>query len=268
MTHNQIAEVCDRINYSGPRTPVANVLRNIHHAWNHAVPFENFDIHLDRKIVLSPEALFEKIVRRNRGGFCFEQNGLLADLLRSLGFNTTLCAAAVIGPTGELSPDFAHLCLLVEVEDKKYVADIGFGEYSAYPLLFEPEVVQGAAPEQYKIAADGDRFRSLRVNDVPGWPKGYSFSTIPRELTDFTAMCEYFQSSPDSLFRKRRLCTRRRVGGRDTLTDGELIETTNGKKSAVPLDSEETYAAALRDRFEMGFSDEEIGKLWGSRSSV
>jgi arylamine N-acetyltransferase len=78
-------------------------------------------------------------------------------------------------------------------------------------------------------------------------------------------MCNYFQTDPDSMFRKRRLCTRRRVNGRDTLADGELIETTSGTKSAVPLDSQESYAAALRDRFGLRFSGEEIARLWSSR---
>jgi N-hydroxyarylamine O-acetyltransferase len=246
MTSTQINQLCQRINYRGPLDASVQVLNDVHSAWNHAVPFENFDIHLNRRIELTPSALFEKIAIRNRGGFCFEQNGLLADLLRSVGFNVTLCAAAVIGPTGELSPDFAHLCLLVEADAKKYVADIGFGEYSAHPLVFEPELVQGSAPEQYKIVADGDRFRSVRVNEIAGWPKGYSFSTTPRKLTDFTGMCDYMQSSPDSMFRKRRLCTRRRSNGRDTLADekahrhharrenGNSVRQQRGLRGSVP----------------------------------
>ena len=268
MTQDQIAQLCKRINYSGALEPSSAVLRGIHHSWNHAVPFENFDIHFDRKIVLSPTALFDKIVLRNRGGFCFEQNGLLADLLRSLGFKVTLCAAAVISPTGELSPDLAHLCLLVDFGNEKYVADIGFGEYSAYPLLLNPDLIQGTPPEQYKIVVDGNRFRSVRVNEIPGWPKGYSFSTTPRELSDFTGMCDYFQTSPDSMFRKRRLCTRRRANGRDTLADEKLIDTTNGVKSEIPLPSKEAYAAAFRDRFGLPFSDAEVSRLWSARPAT
>jgi N-hydroxyarylamine O-acetyltransferase len=265
MISTQIDQLCRRINYTGPLDPSAQVLREIHHAWNHAVPFENFDIHLNRKIELTPEVLFDKIVSRNRGGFCFEQNGLLADLLRSLGFDVTLCAAAVISPTGELSPDFAHLCLLVNVEGGKYLADIGFGEYSAYPLEFTPDLVQGAPPEQYKIVHDGQRFKSLRVNEVPGWPKGYSFSTTPRALGDFAEMCDYFQNHPDSHFRKRRMCTRRRPDGRDTLADDRIINTTSGNKTEIPLGTQAAYANAFRQRFGLPFTDSEISHLWSTR---
>ena len=52
-----------------------------------AVPFENLDIAAGRALSLEPEAIYDKIVARRRGGFCYELNGLFAWLLRELGFD-------------------------------------------------------------------------------------------------------------------------------------------------------------------------------------
>src|SRR5215212_1339106 len=103
-----------RINYRGGRAPTAATLRDLHRAHLLAVPFENLDIHLGRPILLGQDALFDKIVRRRRGGFCYELNGLFAGLLRELGFEVTLLAAGVARADGGFGPEFDHLTLLVQ----------------------------------------------------------------------------------------------------------------------------------------------------------
>src|SRR4029079_10924309 len=95
----------DRINYRGERAPTAATLRELHRTHLLAVPFENLDIHLGRPIVLDQAALFDKIVRRRRGGFCYELNGLFALLLRELGFEVTLLAAGVARGDGRVRPE-------------------------------------------------------------------------------------------------------------------------------------------------------------------
>ena len=102
-----------RINYRGEQSPTAATLRELHRAHLLAVPFENLDIHLGRTILLDQDALFDKIVTRRRGGFCYELNGLFALLLRGLGFEVTLLAAGVARATGGFGPEFDHLTLLV-----------------------------------------------------------------------------------------------------------------------------------------------------------
>jgi len=91
------------------------------------VPFENLDIHLKRPIVLEDNALFDKIVTRKRGGFCYELNGLFAALLRALGFDVVMLSAGVANPEREFGPDFDHMALLVTLE-QSWLADVGFGD--------------------------------------------------------------------------------------------------------------------------------------------
>jgi N-hydroxyarylamine O-acetyltransferase len=85
-----------RIGYTGVREPSADVLGYLHRAHMLAVPFENLDIHLGVENVLDPEHVFDKIVTRRRGGWCYELNGLFALLLEALGFDVTRYSAAVV----------------------------------------------------------------------------------------------------------------------------------------------------------------------------
>ena len=64
-------------------------LQALFHAQLRAIPFENFDVLLGRPISLHPEAIFAKLVHRRRGGYCFEQNLLMAAVLEALGFGVT-----------------------------------------------------------------------------------------------------------------------------------------------------------------------------------
>src|SRR6188474_3432296 len=90
-----IAAYLERIDYRGPLDPTAETLRRLQVAHLRAVPFENLSIHAGEPITLEDGALFEKIVERRRGGFCYEVNGLFAALLRGLGFEVSMLAAGV-----------------------------------------------------------------------------------------------------------------------------------------------------------------------------
>ena len=103
-----------RIGYRGTLEPSAATLHALQQAHLLAVPFENLDIHLGRPIVLDQTALFDKIVARRRGGFCYELNGLFAVLLRELGFEVTLLSAGVARASGGFGPEYDHLTLLVD----------------------------------------------------------------------------------------------------------------------------------------------------------
>ena len=113
-----VAAYLERIGYSGGLAPGAETLRNIHRAHLFAVPFENLDIGWRREIRLNPEALVEKIVGQRRGGFCYELNGAFASLLRALGFQVTLLSARVPCADGTLGPEFDHLALRVDLDER------------------------------------------------------------------------------------------------------------------------------------------------------
>src|SRR5258705_7088535 len=92
----------------------ARGLAELHLAHLLAVPFENLSIHSNERIHLDVDWLFDKLVTRRRGGFCYELNGLFAELLRALGHRVDLLAARRVRSDGTLGIPSHHLCLHVD----------------------------------------------------------------------------------------------------------------------------------------------------------
>ncbi|MDQ5838794.1 MAG: arylamine N-acetyltransferase, partial [Acidobacteriota bacterium] len=119
-----VASYLRRINCGGPLAPTAETLRRLHVAHLLSVPFENLSIHWGEPVALDDEVLFEKIVVRRRGGFCYELNGRFSALLRSLGFDVAMLSARVAGAGGDFGPEFDHMALLITLRER-YLVDVG-----------------------------------------------------------------------------------------------------------------------------------------------
>lgn len=238
-----------RIGYEGPLDPSPQTLRDLQVAHLRTVPFENLSIHSNEPIVLEDDALFEKVVTRRRGGFCYELNGLFAALIRSLGFNVEMLSAAVARPNGEFGPDFDHMTLLVTL-DERWIADVGFGDSFLEPLLLDKESEQTQGARAYRFVLDGDHRILLQRNFDGSWAPQYRFNLVPHVYTDYEEMCVHQQTSPESHFTKGRICTRATATGRITLSELRLITTLNaGERSEQELTDEAEYSAALRQHF-------------------
>jgi N-hydroxyarylamine O-acetyltransferase len=111
----EIKAYLERIKYTNHIILDIQTLYDLHLAHMLAVPFENLDIGLKRPIRITEQAIYEKIVTKNRGGFCYELNGLFAWLLNQTGFNVTFLNARVYDREGNLGIDFDHLALLVQI---------------------------------------------------------------------------------------------------------------------------------------------------------
>jgi len=237
----------NRIRYQGSATPNAETFRALHRAHMFAVPFENLDISLGRKIICEENRFLHKIVDERRGGFCYEMNGAFAALLRELGFQVTLLSARVSEGDGRNGPEFDHMALRVELEED-WLADVGFGDSFVDPLRLEPGLEQEQFGHRYRLtSADGGL--CLEANSKEAWKKQYAFTLQPRELSEFAAMCHYHQTSPDSHFTQKRVCSLATPEGRITVTGDKLIETRNGVRKERVLQGDEEWRAVLKDRF-------------------
>lgn len=245
-------EYLERINYRGALNPSADVLAALQEAHLLAVPFENLDIHTGTTIVLETAALFRKIVEKKRGGFCYELNSLFHALLRRLGFRVTLASGRVFdADSAQYGPEFDHMLLLAMEGDRTWLVDVGFGDFSMRPLRFVPDAVQSDATGDFIIEKDsGEYFRVSRYSaSTKQFIPQYIFSTRERTIEDFTPMCVYHQTSPDSHFTQKRLCTIATRTGRVTLTDAKLSVTVNGAKNEFPIHGEREFNDALSYHF-------------------
>jgi N-hydroxyarylamine O-acetyltransferase len=253
----------ERIGYDGSLEPDLDTLRALHHRHMLAVPFENLDIHLGQPISLDEDALFDKIVVRRRGGFCYELNAAFATLLRELGFPVTYLSAQVAREGGTYSQEFDHLAVLVHLgpdrgktegqylglSSDQWLADVGFGDSFLEPLRLDSMAVQEDPGGTYRIERDGIHHIVWQRQADGRWERLYRFTLRPQRLQDFVGMCRYHQSSPDSGFTQRHICTVATPSGRITLSNTRLVTTDWGKKVEQPVSGESQFYLLLREHF-------------------
>jgi N-hydroxyarylamine O-acetyltransferase len=244
----------ERINYSGPLNPTAETLRQLHVAHLLAVPFENLSIHWREPIVLDNNSLFEKIVRRRRGGFCYELNGLFAALLRALGFKVTNLSAEVANHKGEFGPPFDHMTLLVTLEER-WLADVGFGDSFREPLLLDEREPQLQGDDAFRIQEAGAYLVMSSRKQSADWQAQYRFTLEPHEYDDYAPMCLYHQTSPESHFTQKRICSLATVDGRISLSDKRLITTRGREREEAELADDVEYRNTLLKLFDIAMGD-------------
>ena len=234
-----------RIKYDGQRAPSAEVLRGLHRQHLFTVPFENLDIPLKTPIHLESPLLYEKIVGRRRGGFCYELNGLFCELLIGLGFEVVMLSARVSGENGGFGPEFDHMLLKVELEEP-WLVDVGFGDSFVNPILFRPGGADEVNGRRYVIASVGAEWQLLR-EDEQGQVPLYLFRDVPRQRADYGEMCRFHQTSPESHFTTSWICSKATPDGRITLANMRLIVTNHGVRKERVLTTQAELRRCLRD---------------------
>ncbi|CAM5416141.1 arylamine N-acetyltransferase family protein [Streptomyces aurantiogriseus] len=261
-----------RLGVAYPAWPTVDVLRELHLRHLQTVPFENLSIHLGEEIVLEEQRLVEKVVEARRGGFCYELNGAFGALLRTLGFDVTLLAGRVYGEKGRLGIPYDHLALLVRTVDAgEWLADVGFGAHSHYPLQWEYRGEQRDPGGLFRIVEAGPDAAGVKggAGRITGTEPGagaagaadldvmrngvreYRLEVRPRALGDFLAGAWWHQTSPESHFTKSLVCSRvTEDGGRITLSGRRLKVTgADGGREERELAGDEEVLAVYRERF-------------------
>ncbi|MFG2134384.1 arylamine N-acetyltransferase [Streptomyces sp. NPDC048751] len=265
MNSAQVDAYLRRLGVAHPAWPTIDVLRELHLRHLQTVPFENLSIHLGEEIVLEEKRLLDKVLGTGRGGFCYELNGAFAALLTALGFDVTLLAGRVYGEEGRLGIPYDHMALRVRTVDAgAWLADIGFGAHSYYPLAFEERGEQADPGGVFRIVEAGPDAAGARGGapgaqatgaadlDVSrdGRPE-YRLEVRPRVLGDFAVGAWWHRTSPTSHFVRSLVCSRvTEEGGRVTLSGRRLTETAaDGRRQERELTTDGEVLTVYRDRF-------------------
>ncbi|HJL22417.1 MAG TPA: arylamine N-acetyltransferase, partial [Polyangiaceae bacterium LLY-WYZ-15_(1-7)] len=221
-----------RVGWRGARRPTRRVLDGLMAAHVAAIPFENLDVLLGRGVDLADVAVFDKLVHRRRGGYCFEQNGLFARALSALGFRVeALAARARVGRAREETPPRTHLALAVEAEGARWLVDVGLGGLSMTGAIrFEEGVVQATPHEPRRLLWEGGRWWHQARLDA-GWVDvceltGEAMPPIDREVASFFA-----SAHPRSAFREAPMVARALPGGGRLGLRGDVL-TLRGARGA------------------------------------
>lgn len=244
MTPGEASRYLARIGHAGPASPSFDTLRALHRLHLLTVPFENLSVREGKDIPLVEASLFDKIVSRRRGGFCYELNGLFAALLQGLGFHVSLLA----GRVGVDGIPFDHMALRVEL-DEAWLADVGFGDSFLEPIRIGERVPQaGGDGRSYRLEGDGDGLL-LRRLESGSWARQYRIDPETWPLSAFEEGCRYHRTSPLSPFTQKTVVTRATEEGRITLSERRLITTVRGSRSEAELPDESSVTKVLAERF-------------------
>ncbi len=249
-----IATYLDRIRFSQEPIVDLHCLKQLHRHHVFHVPFENLDVHLRKEISLEPVDLFEKIVRRQRGGYCFELNGLFQLLLEALGFQVYSTAARVLFGTETIPPQ-SHRLLIVTVDGEDWIADVGFGAFGLIePIPLKTGIEHHQFADRFRLERDPVLGFVFQTFQDGGWLNQYAFTTDLHHPIDFTFANYYHSHSPQSIFTQKRICQLSTPEGRKRLDDRTLSLSVNGVVQKITVESDEEFLKALKAHFDLDLS--------------
>jgi N-hydroxyarylamine O-acetyltransferase len=240
----KLEKYLQRIHYTGPRTATEETLRQLHRAHLLAIPYENLDIHLGRRLTLDTAHVYTKIIEQGRGGWCYEMNALFAWALRELGFDVTLLGSSVGKPAQGAGGDHEHLILQVQLA-QPWLVDVGFGNGILEPLPLLPGHYRQGFLDFRLEEADANWFFH---NHVHGG-EGYGFTLLPRQLPEFATCCHELQTSPDSGFVKTTVCHRFTTNGFVSLRGLICKHYTATGVTAEEITTPARYRQVLQETF-------------------
>ena len=251
MTDSQIDKYLNRIQVDKASSADVQFLMTLQNQHMLNIPFENLDIGIGRKIVLDYDKLYDKIVLNRRGGYCYELNGLFCNLLRQLGYTVDMLSARVYNAEGITGQEFDHMTLLVHL-DKDYLVDVGFGDSFRKPIEMPDGSVEDVSGK-YRIKSNPEIQSGLLLERFveSEWKPLYQFTTIPRELSDFEDINRYHQTSHESHFTQRSICTIATETGRISLSDEFLTVTEGQERQKYPVSSADIFRSWLKEYFDI-----------------
>ncbi len=253
----KLADYLKRIQYTGDVKPDLSTLTALHRAHLLTIAYENLDIHRDCPLTTDVAQIYEKIVSQQRGGWCFEMNGLFGWVLREVGFDVTLMSSFVgREKTGAIPAGVGdHLILRVDL-DKPYLADVGFGNGILAPIPLAAGTYQQGYLT-YKLAHEDDRwwFENHEYGGV-----GFDFDLEPHQLSDFAASSTHLQTSPESGFVRATVCMRFTPTGFIALRGAVLRRVTAEGATDETINNQSDYERVLGEAFNLHLPD--VNVLW------
>lgn len=255
----------DRISYTGTRDPSAATLTAIHRQHVRSIPFENLDVLLGRGIRIDEASIERKLVQDRRGGYCFEQNRLLAAVLQALGFGVTPLMARVRWqvPRGTSTP-LTHVLLRVETSGVSFIADVGFGSMSLdrpLALVFDQEQDVSLEPRRlvHRSIAPGAGGHEVSVIVQQArlgaeWSDIYQFTLEPASEADFEMGNWYTSTHPQSRFVQNLFASRIGDTHRCTLLNREFTRRyIDGRVEKQTIASPDELLGVLASHFLLQF---------------
>lgn len=247
-----------RISLPAPRTPNLQTLRHIIAAHTAAIPFENLDPFRGIVPDLDPAAIQHKLVHEGRGGYCFEQNGLLGAALRNIGFDVTNLGARVLsGQADDAIPARTHMLLKVSLDGEAWLADVGYGGTTpTAPLRLVADAIQTTPHEPFRLRRLQQDW-ALQVRTDGEWKPMYRCDLQPQYPIDYAVSNYWVAARAESRFVTDLFAALAPQGRRLSLRNRVFTERTlHGKTRQRTLASAAEIRKILHEAFLMRVPDD------------
>ncbi|XP_061078749.1 arylamine N-acetyltransferase, pineal gland isozyme NAT-10-like [Conger conger] len=243
----------ERIGYNGPSDKAdLETLKNLHRQHVLSIPFENLSIHCGEWITTDLESIYTKIVKNNRGGWCMENNQLFSWVLKEMGYTKTTLGARVF-LNDEFLPYDTHLINKVLIDGKAYIADVSYGMSGQiwHPIellsgkdqpqlpgvfrLVEKSGVWVLEKTRRKPLIPNESFANSSLINKSSSQTLYSFTLKPRGIDHFQETSKLLQTSPESLFTNKSICSLQTPSGFKALIGWTYSEVTYNYQDGVDL---------------------------------
>ena len=230
-----ISSYFKRINYTGPAAADTSTLHALMRHQIFSVPFENLDVQAGKIVSLAPDDIAEKVLKKGRGGYCYEVNGLFAMALEALGIPYRFVAARPMFYPARRPK--THMALIAEVESRQWLCDLGFGSYGIRaPMALDTLDVD--------IAQDFDTFRLSRSAEGEYLLQ----AKVAGEWIDFVPANYLNSTHPDAIFVQKRVVVQHRPEGREILL-GNMLKIITAKGTETRQLAEDDIPRILKERF-------------------
>ncbi|MEW2412419.1 arylamine N-acetyltransferase [Streptomyces sp. NPDC046866] len=235
----------ERIGARRPEKADLHGLRHLQERHVLSVPFENIDYHVEgAELSLERDFLHDKIVRRRRGGGCYELNPSFGHLLEALGYSVEILAGQVfLG--GEFGAPLCHLALRVHADGKDWLVDVGFGKGSRFPLEIGAQGVQKDPHGEFEVVTPEEG----GIQVVLDGGIQYRLDERPVRIEDFYPTLWWYRTAPDSVFLHNLIASMQKESGRATVNGRELVLTDAGGTRTVELADDAALRAAYEEHF-------------------
>jgi N-hydroxyarylamine O-acetyltransferase len=254
-----IASYLARINLASRPEVSLEGLSVLHRAHLMAIPFENLEVQLGRPVGTAIPPIFEKIVGRRRGGWCYEMNGLFGWALSELGFSVTRLAGGVMRKALGDGQAGNHLVLRVDLPEGPVFADVGFGSGPLEPFAIAPASFSSHGFPYSLARADGDWWRMTELRG--GNAFSYDVRTVPADEALLAEKCAWLQVAPESPFVQNLVVQMHTADGVSVLQGRVLKHYANDSElDERLLESADDLVATLASEF--GLDVPEAATLW------
>lgn len=253
----RVMEYCSRLGLETlpPATDVG--LGALQLAQRQAIPFENIDVLLGREIRINADSVFAKLVSNRRGGYCFEQNILMASAVTAMGIAVRPVLARVwLNADG--TPPLTHMALLATLDEDEWLMDAGFGVGYCPPIrLLNGATAAGPDGSDYILSHDEQRGWMLERSHKGTVTMQFSFDLAEVFPADIALSNHWTSTHPSSRFTNHLIVNRISNDGRVSLTDQKL-DRADGIET---VDSPAQLAKILENDFSLKVSTQEAAIL-------